>query len=105
MKNSVWYVYMIRCHDGSLYTGITTDVSRRFAEHREGSPKGAKYLKGRGPLTLVFSKKIGGKGLALKIERKIKQMTKAGKEALLQNNKVVSSLIREVKRTPPDSEK
>ncbi|MBT8330889.1 MAG: GIY-YIG nuclease family protein, partial [Deltaproteobacteria bacterium] len=47
-----WYVYMLRCCDGSLYTGIATDVERRFAEHQSNS--GAKYLRGRGPLALVL---------------------------------------------------
>jgi putative endonuclease len=67
-----WYIYMIRCRDGSLYTGITTDVDRRFAEHREGGNAGAKYLRGRGPLVLVFQKRLGSRSLALVVESRVK---------------------------------
>lgn len=76
-----WYVYIVRCRDGSLYTGIATDVERRLGEHQAG--KGAKYLRGRGPLKLVFEKKIGKRGQALKIERKIKGLTRREKEDLI----------------------
>ena len=54
-----WHLYLIRCHDGSLYTGITTNVARRFAEHQGNGDTGAKYIRGRGPLVLVFQKKLG----------------------------------------------
>jgi putative endonuclease len=74
-----WSVYLLRCADGSLYTGIATDVSRRLAEHAEGE-KGAKYLRGRGPLELVFHQEIGDRGLALKVEHRVKRLPKADKE-------------------------
>jgi len=74
---------MVRCGDGSLYTGIATDVARRFAQHQKGGPAGSKYLKGRGPLTLVFSMKIGDKSAALKMESRIKRMPKADKERMI----------------------
>jgi putative endonuclease len=80
---SDWYLYLVRCRDGSLYTGISTDVSRRFAEHQGGGSAGSKYLKGRGPLTLVFIKKLGSKNLALKVEREVKKLSKAKKEKLI----------------------
>lgn len=76
-----WSVYLLRCKDGSLYTGIATDVSRRLAEHAEGE-KGAKYLRGRGPLELVFHQEIGDRGLALKVEHRVKRLPKADKEDL-----------------------
>ena len=76
-----WYLYMIRCADGSLYTGITTDVSRRLAMHRAGT--GARYVRGRGPLQLVLQRKIGSRSLALKVERHIKRQSKAAKEHLI----------------------
>jgi len=47
---SDWYLYIVRCRDGTLYTGISTDVDRRLAEHRQGGNAGARYLKGRAPL-------------------------------------------------------
>ena len=55
-----WYVYMLRCRDGSLYTGIATDVERRIADHLAN--KGAKSIRGRGPLKRVYKKQIGEKG-------------------------------------------
>lgn len=76
-----WHVYIVRCRGGSLYTGIALDVERRIAEHRAN--KGAKYLRGRGPIELVFQKKIGNKSAALKLEREIKRLPKIKKEALV----------------------
>lgn len=78
-----WFVYMIRCADGSLYTGVTTDVGRRFEEHASGGPKAAKYLRGRGPFALVYSQAIGSHSEALLEERRIKGLRKSGKEELL----------------------
>lgn len=76
-----WYLYMVRCRGGSLYTGIATDVERRLAEHR--AEKGAKYLRGRGRLKLVYKQRIGNRGAALKIERLIKKWPKEKKERLV----------------------
>jgi len=76
-----WYLYIIKCRDGSLYTGITTNVKERLAAHREN--RGAKYLRGRGPLSLVFEKMIGSRALALKIERLVKKLSKHKKELLI----------------------
>ncbi len=77
-----WYLYIIKCNDDSLYTGITTDVKRRLAAHREN--KGAKYLRGRGPISLVFKTMIGSRSLALKVERLVKRLPKHKKERLIQ---------------------
>ena len=78
-----WSVYMVRCGDGTLYTGIATDVRRRVAEHTRRDGRGAKYLRGRGPLRLVFVMAVGGRSRALRIESRIKRFRKARKEALL----------------------
>lgn len=78
---SCWSVYLLRCSDGSLYTGIATDVSRRVAEHKKGQ-KGAKYLRGRGPLELVFQQEIGDRSLATRIEHRVKRLPKEHKEDL-----------------------
>jgi len=78
-----WFLYIIRCKDNSLYTGITTAVERRFAEHQEKSGKGAKYLKGRGPLLLVYTEEVGTKSNALKRELIVKKLSKTAKEELL----------------------
>ena len=60
----MWHLYIIRCGDDTLYTGITTDVARRFGEHECGGPKAAKYLRGRGPLRLVAQIKVGDRARA-----------------------------------------
>ena len=78
-----WSVYMVRCSDGSLYTGISADVERRFEEHAAGGRKSAKYLRGRGPLKLIFKKLVGTRSEALVEERRVKRLTKAQKEALV----------------------
>lgn len=77
---SVWYLYLVRCCDGSIYTGITTDVNRRMAAHRAG--RGARYVRGRGPLELVFSAKIGSRSLALQAERRVKKLPSIRKREL-----------------------
>lgn len=77
---SQWYLYILRCGDGSLYTGITTDVEKRLEAHRSG--KGAKYTRGRGPLELVYRESCGTHSDALKRELEIKKLTKAQKSAL-----------------------
>lgn len=73
---------MLRCRDGSLYTGIATDVGRRVEEHRS-NPKGAKYLRGRGPLELVFTSEIGSRSLATRAELRIKKLSRPAKEELV----------------------
>lgn len=75
-----WYVYMLRCGDGTLYTGITDDVDRRFAAHQAG--KGAKYTRGRGPLELVYREELADKSAALKREYQIKRLPRMEKQAL-----------------------
>ena len=91
-----WHLYLVRCHDGSLYTGITTDVARRFAEHQENKGAGAKYLRGRGPLVLVFQKKLGGRSLALAVESKVKKLSKARKEDLIRTDTRIDEIIKQV---------
>ncbi len=89
-------MYLVRCHDGSLYTGITTDVARRFAEHQENNAAGAKYLRGRGPLALVFQNKLGSRRLALGVESRVKKLSKARKEELVRDKKHIEKIIRQV---------
>ena len=86
MKDSAktpWYVYLVRCNDDSLYTGITTDVTRRFQEHQAQGKKTAKYLRGKQPLSLVYVVGVDSKNEALQLENKIKKMTKDEKEKLI----------------------
>ena len=76
-----WFVYMLRCGDGTLYTGVTDNVERRLAAHRSG--KGAKYTRGRGPLKLVYQEQVPDKSAALRREYQIKQLPKQEKEDLI----------------------
>ena len=78
---STWKLYMLRCRDGSLCTGITTDVEKRLEAHRSG--KGAKYTRGRGPLELVYQEECGDHSTALKREIEIKALTREGKLNLI----------------------
>lgn len=90
---SDWYVYLVRCSDDSLYTGIATNVSRRFAEHQGKGDAGAKYLRGRGPLKLVFQKRLGSRSFALRVESKIKKLSKTRKEKLLTSDKYFDEIM------------
>lgn len=78
---SVWYLYILRCRDDTLYTGITTDVEKRLEAHSSG--RGAKYTRGRGPLELVYRETCGTHSDALKRELAVKRMTRAEKQALI----------------------
>ena len=93
---SDWYLYLLRCHDGSLYTGISTDVARRFAHHQGEGGAGSKYLKGRGPLTLVFNKKLGSRSLALGVESKVKKLSKTRKEELIRTKENIDEIIKQI---------
>lgn len=77
----MWHLYLIRCRDGSLYTGITTDVDRRLTDHQ--SNRGARRLRGRGPLQLVFRRAVGDHGAALRLEHRVKRLSRAAKERLI----------------------
>ena len=76
-----WYLYVLRCGDGTLYTGITTDVQARFAQHRAG--KGAKYTRGRGPLEVVYTEECEDHSAALKRELAVKALSREEKEKML----------------------
>lgn len=79
----MWYLYILRCGDGSLYTGITTDVEKRLEAHR--LRRGAKYTRGRGPLKLVYKEACGDHSAALRREIEIKGLTREEKLKLIQN--------------------
>ena len=82
MANTEFSVYIVRCADDTYYTGITADVARRIAEH-ESSPRGAKYLKGRGPLQLVYAEAVGDRSRASQFEYRIKKLDRSDKEELI----------------------
>ena len=77
-----WKLYILRCGDGSLYTGISTDIDRRLEEHRSG--KGAKYTRGRGPLELVYQEECGDKSAASRREWEVKALSREEKLKLIE---------------------
>nr|WP_156430617.1 GIY-YIG nuclease family protein [Vibrio tritonius] len=91
-----WWVYLVRTHRNALYCGITTDVERRFTQHCNG--RGAKALKGKGPLELVWSAQVSdSKSEALKLEWQIKQLTKVQKESLVSDGELFKVLLNKVR--------
>lgn len=92
MADKNFTVYILRCNDNTYYTGIAADVGRRIAEH-ESSARGAKYLKGRGPLTLVFSEVVGNRATASRFEYRIKQLDREQKEALIDGHLLLRDLM------------
>ncbi|MFT4923178.1 MAG: putative endonuclease [Haloarculaceae archaeon] len=82
MADEAHYVYVLRCGDDTLYTGYTTDVDRRVAEHAAG--EGAKYTRGRTPVELVHVEQFASRSAAMQREHEIKQLCRAEKESLLE---------------------
>lgn len=80
-----WWVYLVRCRDGSLYTGATSDLGRRLRLHAAG--KGARYTRSRLPVTLVHQERVAGRSAALRREAAIKRLGRAGKLALVSTRK------------------
>lgn len=85
-KVTAWFVYMLRTQAGSLYTGITTDPQRRLVEHETGKG-GARSLRGKGPLVLVWQREVDDRGSALRLEAYIKRLTKADKERIVRGER------------------
>ncbi|MBQ9674069.1 MAG: GIY-YIG nuclease family protein [Ruminococcus sp.] len=81
----MYYTYMLLCNDNSIYTGITTDLSRRFYEHLN-SQKGAKYTRTHTPLKILAAWKSSNRSTASKLEYRIKKLTKTAKEQIIYNN-------------------
>jgi len=78
---SAWSLYLLRCADGTVYTGIATDVRRRLAEHESGT-RGARYLRGRGPLSLLYQREIGDRSLATRLEMLVKKLSRDEKTSI-----------------------
>ncbi len=78
-----WFVYIVRCADDSLYTGITKDVDRRIQEHNEGDKLAAKYTRARRPVILVYKETCDSRSAATKREIEIKLLSRRDKDVLL----------------------
>lgn len=83
-QSSAWFVYLVRCRDGSLYCGIAKNLEKRLAEHNSPD-KGAKYTRGRRPLQLVYAEEVASRAQATQREGRIKRLTRAQKIALVKN--------------------
>jgi putative endonuclease len=90
-------LYIIRCADGSLYTGIAIDVDRRIKEH-ESDSRGAKYLRGRGPLQLEYQERIGNRSAASRAEYRVKNLRRSAKESLVAGRMTLAELTIEADR-------
>jgi len=89
----MWFVYIIRCADNSLYTGIAKDVVKRFETHQSGDQRSAKYLRSRHPFALVFTVQAGTRSEASRIEYAIKQLPKSQKEKLINGQISLSEFV------------
>ena len=78
---TVWFVYIVRCSDGTLYTGVTTDADKRVAEHNRS--QGARYTRSRQPVELVYLEPAADRGAALRRESEIKRMRSAAKRRMI----------------------
>ena len=81
---SVWSVYLLRCADGTLYAGSTTDLEARAAAHNSG--RGARYTSGRRPVEVVYQEECGSRSAALRREHALKRLTRSAKEALIRRS-------------------
>lgn len=81
----MWYLYILKCGDGTLYTGITNDLEKRLEAHRSG--KGAKYTRGRGPLELMYQESCDSHGEALRREYSVKRLSREEKLSLISQRK------------------
>ena len=91
MPAAEFSLYIVRCADGALYTGIATDVDKRLAEHASGV-RGAKFLRGRGPLEVVFAEAVGDRASALRLEHRVKRLTRAQKLELVRGERRLAEL-------------
>lgn len=89
-----WFLYLIRTADNRLYTGVTTDTARRLLQHQTG--KGARSLRGKGALTMVFAQQVGERSQALRIEYRIKQLPKREKERLVAGEIALADLFPDI---------
>lgn len=84
---------MLRCSDGSVYTGVSTDVARRLNEHQSGGARSARYLRTRRPVEVIFSEHVGERSAALIAEHAIKRLEKSEKEQLARGGKTLGEVL------------
>jgi putative endonuclease len=92
-RQQVWQVYVVRCADGTLYTGVAVDVARRVAQHNGEhgvGNHGARYTRARRPVTLVYAERAASRSAACRREYRIKQLTRREKLALIAGSRIIS---------------
>jgi len=92
METSSWFVYILRCADNSLYTGVTTDLDKRLKQHNGIVKNGARYTRGRQPVKLVYQEYSTSRAAACKREHTIKSLKKPEKERLIEKQLRVKTL-------------
>ena len=92
MGEQSFSLYILRCADDSLYTGITTDVERRVSEHESGR-RGARYLRGKAPLEIVFCRAVGDRARASQLEYRVKRLSRSRKQALIEGRDRLEDLL------------
>ena len=93
LEGNLAYVYMVKCRDGTIYTGYAEDVANRVARHNDGT--GAKYTRGRRPVTLAYALWVDGRAQALQAEAKLKSLSKSEKLALCEAWRINGEKIQE----------
>lgn len=96
MSRTIFSLYIVRCSDETLYTGIAADVGKRISEH-ESSARGAKYLRGKGPLRLEFAEEVGDRAIASTLEYLVKRLSRTRKEALISGRESLNDLLGDSK--------
>lgn len=91
MADTEFSLYIVRCADGTLYTGIATDVHRRLAEHESGL-RGSKFLRGKGPLEIVFAEVVGNRATASQLEYRVKKLDRSKKLELINGRSCLEDL-------------
>jgi putative endonuclease len=89
---SAWSLYLLVCADGSIYTGITTDVTRRLDEHQSGT-RGSKYLRGRRPLQLLYQRRIGNRSVASQLEHRVRNLARNCKGDVVAVDALIDRLL------------
>ncbi len=100
-----WFVYILRCGNGALYTGVTTDVQRRLGEHSGNGRLSARFTRAFGPVELAYSCRVGEKSLAYRVEYRIKRLAREKKEFIVSGHLSIGKLIeflKILKRNPDD---
>lgn len=91
MADTEFSLYIVRCADGTLYTGIATDVERRLTEHESGT-RGARFLRGKGPLQIVFSEVVGSRAETSRLEYRVKKLSRLEKLELVEGRSRLDDL-------------